>query len=166
MFGEKPSQRVHSPIEKGDHPELDTSEFLEPDDIQKYLSMVGALQWVISIGRFDIHTAIMTLGSFRVAPRHGHMARVKRIYGYLAKFPNATIRIRTDMPDYSHIPETKYEWEYSVYGDVKEDIPTDVPTPLGKPVILTSYVDANLMHDKITGRSVTGILHLINKTPI
>jgi len=31
---------------------------------------------------------------------------------------------------------------------------------------LTHYVDANLYHDMITGRSVTGILHLVNKTPI
>ena len=28
------------------------------------------------------------------------------------------------------------------------------------------FVDANLMHDVTTGRSVTGILHLANKTPI
>ena len=31
---------------------------------------------------------------------------------------------------------------------------------------LTSFVDANLMHDVITGRSVTGVLHFLNKTPI
>ena len=28
------------------------------------------------------------------------------------------------------------------------------------------YVDANLMHDLLSGKSVTGILHLLNKTPI
>jgi hypothetical protein len=27
-------------------------------------------------------------------------------------------------------------------------------------------VDANLMHDVATGRSITGILHLVSKTPI
>jgi hypothetical protein len=32
-------------------------------------------------------------------------------------------------------------------------------------VTLTHYVDANLMHDMATGRSVTGILHHVNKTP-
>ena len=44
-------------------------------------------------------------------------------------------------------------------------MPDDIPPPLGNPVTLTSYTDANLYHDIITGRSVTGILHLINKTP-
>ena len=33
-------------------------------------------------------------------------------------------------------------------------------------MILTHYVDANLYHNVLNGRSVTGILHLINQTPI
>ena len=32
--------------------------------------------------------------------------------------------------------------------------------------MLTHYVDANLMHDVTSGRSVTRIIHLLNKTPI
>jgi hypothetical protein len=31
---------------------------------------------------------------------------------------------------------------------------------------MTSYVDANLYHDMLTGRSVTAALHLLNQTPI
>ena len=58
------------------------------------------------------------------------------------------------------------KWDYLVYGDVKEEIPNDTPEPLGNYVITTHYVDANLFHDILTGRSVTGILHLINKTPL
>jgi hypothetical protein len=45
-------------------------------------------------------------------------------------------------------------------------LPSDAPRPLGKYVTLTHYYDANLYHDIVTGRSVTGILHLFNKTPI
>ena len=56
MFGQAPKQVVTSPIKKGDHPELDTSDLLEPDDVQKYRSLIGALQWAITIGRFDIAT--------------------------------------------------------------------------------------------------------------
>ena len=73
LFGHKPTQNVKSPVEKNDHPELDTSELLDEEDIQKYQSMIGALQWVVSIGRFDIQTAVMTLSSFRAAPRRGHL---------------------------------------------------------------------------------------------
>ena len=49
---------------------------------------------------------------------------------------------------------------------MKEEIPASLPEPLGKPVTLTTYVDANLYHDFISGRSVTGILQLVNGTPI
>ena len=59
-----------------------------------------------------------------------------------------------------------YDWADSTYGSVDEDIPNDLPSPLGKPVVTVSYVDANLMHDLTTGRSVTGILHFLNATPI
>ena len=166
MFGGPPKQNVQSPIEKGDHPELDTSELLEPDDVSKYQSLIGSLQWAITIGRFDIATAVMTLSSFRAAPRKGHMERVKRIFGYLAKMDRACLRIRTEEPDYSdlHIPE--YDWSTSVYGNPKEEIPKDAPEPLGAWVTLTHFVDANLMHDLVSGKSVTGILHLLNKFPV
>jgi hypothetical protein len=39
-----------------------------------------------------------------------------------------------------------------------------VPEPLGNHVTLSHYVDANLLHDVVMGRSVTGILQLNNKT--
>ena len=45
-------------------------------------------------------------------------------------------------------------------------LPYDAPTPLGKPIVLTYYVDVNLFHDVVIGRSVTRILHFINQTPI
>jgi hypothetical protein len=80
---------------------------------------------------------------------------------------HAVIRFRrTGEPDYSDLPEQKYDWSYSVYGDVKEQLPEDAPAPLGRHVSLTHFVDANLLHCLLTGRSVTGILHLVNQTPI
>jgi hypothetical protein len=166
MFGSPPKQNVSSPLEKGDNPELDTSDLLDFKGIEMYQSMIGALQWCISIGRLDITTAVMTMSGFRMAPRAGHLERLKRIYGYLSKMRHACIRVRTEEPDYSDLPDLKPDWSRSVYGELSEVLPEDAPPPLGKHVTLTHYVDANLMHDLMTGRSVTGILHMINKTPI
>jgi hypothetical protein len=45
-------------------------------------------------------------------------------------------------------------------------LPSDVPKSLGKYIMLTHYVDTNLFLDIVTGHLVTGILHLLNKTPI
>ena len=165
MFGEKPRMTYASPIEKGDHPELDTSPLLDDKGIMKFQSMLGALQWVVSIGRMDVATAVMSMGSFRVAPREGHLQRLRRIYGYLARMKHGTIRYRTDQPDYSQIEVQDFDWKQSVYGNVREMIPKDAPRALGKPVTQTTYVDANLLHNLATGHSVTGVLHLLNQTP-
>jgi hypothetical protein len=58
-----------SPLEKGDHPELDTSELFTTEQIAQYQSIIAALQWIVTIGRFDIITAVMTMSGFRMAPR-------------------------------------------------------------------------------------------------
>jgi hypothetical protein len=128
--------------------------------------MIGAIQWMITIGRHDISTAVMTMSGFRVAPRNGHLERVKRIYGYLSKMRHSAIRVRTDDADYSDLPEMEHDWSPSVYGEISEYIPQDAPDPVGKMVTLIHYVDANLMHDTISGRSVTCILHMINTTSL
>ena len=130
MFGQQPKQNISSPLEKGDHPETDTSEFLDTKGIQMYQSMIGALQWMVTIGRFDIITAVMTMSGFRVAPRKGHLERLQRIYGYLSKMRHAGIRIRTEEPDYSDLPNLEHDWARSVYGEIVELIPQDIPEPL------------------------------------
>ena len=68
-FKEMPNQKHKSPLVKGDHPELDTTEFLDQDGIDIYQSLIGAMQWAISIGRWDIQSAVMTVSSFRAQPR-------------------------------------------------------------------------------------------------
>ena len=94
------------------------------------------------------------------------MERAKRVVGYLSKMKNATIRFRTDTSDYSQLPKIRHNWSESMYGDVSEMIPDDAPEPLGKVVTFSHFFDSNLFHDMVTGRLVTAILHLIQKTPI
>lgn len=165
IFGSMPRPAA-SPLFPNDHPELDTSDLLDFEMTKIYQSLIGSLQWVIQIGRFDITTHVMTMSRFRAAPRHGHMDRVKRIFGYLRKMKYGATKIRTEEPDYSDIPEKLYDWEHTAYHGVTEAIPDDAPKPLGKPIVQTHYVDANLYHDLVSGRSVTGILHMWNGTPI
>ena len=63
-----------------------------------------------------------------------------------------------------YLPELEYDWT-RIYGTVLEEIPKDAPEPLGKSVTTTMFLDANLLHDLITGRSVTAVLHFFNLTP-
>ena len=126
------------------------------------------MQWAVSIGRWDINIAVMTLSSFRAQPRQGHLDRAKQVYTFLRNFKHFQIRFRTDEPDFSSVPEPPSfeEWRDTAYGHHEEDLPPDAPPPLGKRVILSHYYDASLMHDVLNGKAVTGILHFYNKTPI
>ena len=89
---------------------------------------------------------------------------MKRIYGYLSNTTLYALRFRTDEPNYMHLPDLEYNWT-RIYGNVLEEIPKDAPKPLGKSVTTTTFLDANLLHDLITGRSVTAVLHFFNLTP-
>ena len=92
-------------MEPGDHPELDTSPLLDEEKTRLYQSLIGALQWVIQIGRWDVSTAVMTLSRFRACPREGHLERVKKVHGYLYKWSHGYICINVKEPDYTSLPE-------------------------------------------------------------
>jgi Reverse transcriptase (RNA-dependent DNA polymerase) len=48
-FGDKP-KGYNTPLEKNDHPEVDELALLDADGITLYQSMIGALQWAVSLG--------------------------------------------------------------------------------------------------------------------
>jgi hypothetical protein len=166
MFGQPPKQ-CSAPLEKGDHPELDESPLLEEQEqITQYMSLMGQLQWLISLGRFDVSSAVAALSTFRSKPLIGHLERAKRVVGYVAKYKGAALRFRVGRPDYSHLPQKVEDWEKSVYTNDHEEFPHNMPPPLGRAVRITEYVDANLYFDLVTGRACTGILIFLNQTPI
>ena len=167
IMGEKPKPRM-SPLSRDERPELDTTEDCNENELNQYQSVIGGAQWLVSIGRFDIAHAVMTLGRFRAMPKKGHLESLKQLAGYIRKFPHAAIRFRTEIPDHEATfgPPKRESWMETPYGDAKEEIPENAPVPKGKMVRTTTFVDANLMHDVVTGRSCTGCLHFLNQTPI
>jgi hypothetical protein len=91
MCGSK-STEYSAPMIAKDHPELDTTPELDENDIKQYQSLIGALQWLITLGCFDILIAVTTMSGYRIAPREGHLERLKRIIGYVKKHPDGAIR--------------------------------------------------------------------------
>jgi hypothetical protein len=150
MFGSKPKEYT-SPLEKSNHPEIDVTEELDDIGIRNYQTMIGCLQWAVSLGRFDIQTATMTISQFHAAPRIGHLNRLKRIHGYLKNFASAAILVRLLEPDLGEFPDQDFVWCHSVYSKVEEFL-KDAPKQLGKPVTTITYTDDHLYHDMITGR--------------
>ena len=68
-------------------------------------------------------------------------------------------------PNYTNLPHKEYDWQRTAYSGAKEEDSHGIPEPQGKHVTTTTYVDAKLHHDHVTGRAVTVCLHLVNATP-
>jgi hypothetical protein len=88
---------------------MDDTEELDEDGINKYQTMIGCLQWEVSLGRFDIQTATMAMSRFHAALRIGHLNCLKRMYGYLKKFASAAIRVRLLEPDLGELPAQNFD---------------------------------------------------------
>ena len=166
LFNEDPPKGYKTPLDKNDHPELDTSEILEGDMAAKYLTMVNQLQGLVTLVRFDIHAQVATMSRFRVAHRQRHTYGLKRIYSSSIRTKDYAIRFKTDQPDNSFLPDQDFDWTYSGYGYVQEILPEDMPDPLGEAVTTTTTMDANLNHCLATGKSLTRCIHFVNKTPV
>jgi len=116
MFSELPSTLFTSPLEPNDHPEMDDTTMCDEDETAKYLSMIGQLHWIVTLGRFDVMSATVTMARFRAAPRVGHLRRLRRIYGYLRnkRFRHGGIRYRTGRIQHEVQEFHEYNWMYSV----------------------------------------------------
>jgi hypothetical protein len=159
-------KKYNTPFCEDYHPELDSTPLIPPETISLYQSLLGSANWIITLGRFDIAFAINTLSRYSMAPREGHMLAMHRVFGYLRQVPKGRILIDTAQPVIRQkIDITKIHDWIEFYPDATEDLPTE-PKPKGKLCTLTCYVDADHARDQLTRRSVTGILVLLNNTPI
>ena len=77
LFNTEPSKGLKTSLEKNDHPESNTSDILEGEQVNHYLTMVGQLQWLITLGRFDIQAHVITMSRVQAQPRQGHLKRLK-----------------------------------------------------------------------------------------
>jgi hypothetical protein len=99
-------------------------------------------------------------------PREGHLKAVKRILSYLKTFSKDIVIIYTSYPDHSVYPVEDHSNWMEFYPDASEEIPKDLPHEKRPRVRMTVYVDADHAHDLVTRRSITGILVMLNNTPI
>ncbi len=86
-------QEENPPIKTDDHPEEDDSPLLDNMLHKEYQSLIGMLQWAVTLCHVDICYAASSMGRFSAAPREGHLSRVLRIWGYLKKYPNRAIYV-------------------------------------------------------------------------
>ena len=86
--------------------------------------------------------------------------------GYLKAFNKGRVIYDINHPDHAKYPIEDHDNWSEFYPDAVEELPPDMPSSKGKPVRITVYVDADHAHDQVTRRSVTGIILLLNNTPV
>jgi hypothetical protein len=128
--------------------------------------MIDALQWIATIGHFNINTAVMTLSESHMLHRVGHLHSSNYTYRYLLVMKHASIRVRTEEPDSHDFSDNVHDLTYFAYIKVEKLQPIDAPEPLGNHVMLLHYIDADLLHKIGMGKSATGIIHLNNMIPM
>jgi hypothetical protein len=146
-------------------PELDTTPYLEDDDIHYYQSQLSIFRWIIELGRLDIYINVAMLSSFLVQPRQGHLEAIYYIYGYLKSHNRSTMVFDSSYLFWNDTDFMLFDWT-DFYKDATEEIPSNVPTPRGLPLQINVFVDADHARNKVTRRSQTGILLYLNKAPI
>jgi hypothetical protein len=156
-----------TPIKTGDHPEEDKSPILDNVLHTEYQSIMGMLQWVVSLCRIDVCFAVSSLSRFCACPREGHLSRALRIWGYLKKYPSRSLSIKSisfplpgETLDQDLINFTEQ------YAYAKEEIDPRFPRPMGKELDVSVFFDSDHAHDKVTGRSISGVIILVGSTPV
>jgi hypothetical protein len=93
------------------------------------------------------------------------MEAVYHIFAYLSKHEKSSIIFDPTDP-LPHTPtQAKVDWS-SFYSELSEELPPKMPEPLGCPVNMYTFVDANHAGNVVTRRSHTGILIFVQNSPI
>ena len=146
-------------------PEMDTSDECDDESASRYMQLIGVLRWAVELGRLDIYTEVALLSQQLALPRVGHLEVVYHVFAYLNKHDKS--RIIFDPTDPMPVTATmaKPDWS-SFYNDLEEELPPKMPEPLGNPVNIYVFVDANHAGNLVTRRSHTGILLFVQNSPI
>jgi len=133
--------------------------------------LIGILRWAIELGRIDILTEVSCLSQHLAEPREGHVIAVYKIFRYLnLRLKNSKDRIvangKSIFIDYATFNDFNREEWLDFYHDAREEFPIRMPEPLGNPVHVLAYVDANHAENMKTRRSHSGILMYMNQAPI
>jgi hypothetical protein len=156
-----------TPVATGDHPEEDETPLLDNKYHRQYKSLIGMAQWLVTLGRIDICYAVSSMSRFCAAPREGHYKRVLQLWGYLKKYPDKAVAIDAREPIFDPMEPEDFEPDFEdQYRYASEDIDPMFPEPLHSELPVSIFFDSDHAHDKKTGRSISGIIVFVGRTPI
>ena len=163
-------RKRNNPCEQDVHLETDASPLLNAIEHRQYQQLIGILNWIMQIGRIDIAYATISLARFVAAPRRTHLLHALHIFAYLKSYPNVRTVVDSSDPIYEygeeHLNANIQKKMEKFYPEASEEIDRRLPTPLYPELQTTVFVDSDHAHDKVTRRSVTGIIIFVGRTPV
>ena len=154
-----------NPFAANYRPELDVTPELDDHYANRFQQLMGVLRWSIELGRLDFYLEVSLLSQHLALPRAGHLEAVYHIFGYIAQQERSRLVFDPSTPDINYAAFSDVDWT-DLYGDVQEEVPPDMPEPLGTPVTIYCFVDANHAGNLVTRRSHSGILIFVQNAPI
>ena len=154
-------------------PEMDVTPELDAESMNRYQQYIGVLHWAIELDRINVNTKLSCLSQHLASPREGHMHAVYKIFRYLQKNLSSNpgrmvfdgAYPETDPKLFANSVTDPDEWN-DFYPEAAEKLPAKKIVPLGNPVIVRAYVDANHAGNLKNRRSHSGILIYVNNAPI
>jgi len=96
--------------------------------------------------------------------------RALRAFRYLKKYPNKRILVDSRDPIITGGDEVKAEQLAASFceehPDAIEEIDCNLPMLLVEELAITTFVDSNHTHDKVTQWFITGVIILVGRTPV
>ncbi|KAG7348564.1 reverse transcriptase RNA-dependent DNA polymerase [Nitzschia inconspicua] len=80
----KPRPKEDASLERGSHPKMNTSPTLDEEKSKFYQSLIGALQWIFTIGWFNIFPTLIIMSFIQDAPKYRHLEKIMRIHSCLS----------------------------------------------------------------------------------
>jgi len=156
------------PLRVREHPELDDTPFCSEAEHKQYQHIIGVCQWLVVAGRFDINYAVSLLSRFSIAPCQHQLQLARELMGYLRKHPKRGYFIDPRPPtaptDFEQVAiKEDFGHQHSYFT---EDVDPCFPEPFLAELDINIFVDADHGHDKVTGRSITGLIALVGSTPV
>jgi len=105
------------------------------------------------------------MAPYSASPRVGHIEALYNIFSYLMMHDESALAFDARKPDIDESAFQEVDWD-DFYGEVEEELPPKMPEPLGRPVTISCFVDANHAGNVVTRRLHSGVLIFLMNAPI
>eukprot|EP00957_Ditylum_brightwellii_P062640 4753964-Ditylum_brightwellii.AAC.1 len=72
--------------------------------------MVGSLDWLVTLGHYDIHYIVCTFAQHMMMPQQGYLHAMRRVFGCLKQNYKFSIDYGIKEPDFSMYKIEEYGW--------------------------------------------------------